>query len=1037
VIAPPALAGGVWSQFVAHHALLALGYFVAYETAVAIVGFVAVIVREISFRWQGRLTENLDLAIRRRVSRFDDHYREFLLAGLRFVDLKGLATIGPFTPELDEVFVDVSLVFRPPHLISQGVLGDQADTGRRPLSEFIGQRRPTVLAVVGAPGSGKTTLLRHTARHVCLEARTQGRSGRNLPILLYLRDHASVITKDPTVSLAALVRSTLGTLAANEAQGWFEQKLRGGRCLILLDGFDEVARQSDRVKVAEWVERQVHQYSANDFVISSRPHGYQTAPITGAEVVQVCGFTSTQVESFIHGWYLAVERHSTGVNGLDIEARARTGSDDLLQRLDQAPALYDLTVNPLLLTMIANVHRYRGALPGNRADLYSEICQVMLWRRQDAKNLASQMNGGKKETVLRGLAFTMMHERITDLRRDDVISVIKPELGRQSRTVTAEDFLADVVTSGLLTERETEQFSFAHQTFQEYLAAAHIREKGLVSVLADTVGDSWWRETTLLYAARSDADPIITACIIANNVPAIALAFDCVDQDSAFDPSLHAQLDDLLKSAFNAGTEPERRQLMTGVLLTRRLRKQTRVPDGTRLCVNAVTRDIYNLFLEETHIREPDSHTWALTPDETIKGTRGSDAVSFLNWANSVSGGMSRYHLPAVSTLNSRLQQSKISQAPDPGIYVTWADDGTLARSQAPVLWVPPGERHPHEMSHSAVANYVHTDLERSIPSSVFSFLAPRLLTISSMITNLIAANQRIHDVINDPVHLDDPESISNRAADSARARLEKFKYDFGQDCDLMRQFASDIASDFEFALYLALARRLARARDLAVQLRRNTPSSSGHARELAAELAEARDHVRSFSGSLALGRTTFDLFNDADYVMPQILRKSISAALEECGHGKDFLPLFSAWFAKRAGIEASSWHVHPDRISDNLNEAVASFLAGMPAESKDHPISWMSVTARRLKDEAERVFTRSAPASRDASASIRLSALVLAGEIDELELSRAGDHSWRALPARSRVGDMFREVAAAITWLERRHNGQDPATEVIMLAVD
>lgn len=123
--------------------------------------------------------------------------------------------------------------------------------------------------------------------------------------------------------------------------------------------------------------------------------------------------------------------------------------------------------------------------------------------------------------------------------------------------------------------------------------------------------------------------------------------------------------------------------------------------------------------------------------------------------------------------------------------------------------------------------------------------------------------------------------------------------------------------------------------------------------------------------------------------------------------------------------------------MSDNLNEAVASFLADMPAERKDHPIFWMSATARRLKEEAESVFTRRAPASRDASASIRLSALALAGEIDELELSRAGDRSWRALPPRSEVGDMFREVAAAITWLERRQNGQAIATEVIMLASD
>jgi hypothetical protein len=43
--------------------------------------------------------------------------------------------------------------------------------------------------------------------------------------------------------------------------------------------------------------------------------------------------------------------------------------------------------------MIATVHRYRGALPGSRVDLYGEICQVMLWRRQEAKNLPIAPDG--------------------------------------------------------------------------------------------------------------------------------------------------------------------------------------------------------------------------------------------------------------------------------------------------------------------------------------------------------------------------------------------------------------------------------------------------------------------------------------------------------------------------------------------------------------------------------------------------------------------------------------------------------------------
>ena len=569
----------------------------------------------------------------------------------------------------------MSLVSSAPHQIHQSVLSDLAGTGRRALSEFIGRREASVLAVVGGPGSGKTTLLRHTARHTCLRG-SHNRAGRDLPILLYLRDHASAITNNPTVSLVALLRTTLGTLGSEEPQGWFEQRLRRGRCLILFDGFDEVARQADRARVAEWVERQVHHYPENDFVISSRPHGYQTAPIQGAEVAKVCGFTVVQVENFIHGWYLAIERRSTGADGVEIEVRARAESEDLLQRLDHSPALHDLTVNPLLLTMIANVHRYRGALPGNRAELYSEICQVMLWRRQDAKKLTSQMSGEKKEVVLRSLAFAMMDERTTDLRRDDIFSAIEPVLRRQSRRVSAEEFVADAVTSGLLIERETEMFAFAHQTFQEFLAATHIRDAGLVEVLANAVNDPWWHETTLLYCARSDADSIIRACLAANNISALALAFDCVDQDSAFDPTLHSELDGLLSSVFDANTEPNRRRLMAGVLLTRHLREQIRAADETRLCLHPITSDIYKIFREETGIPKPDCSATSPSADIAVFGARKSDAQAFLGWANTIAGGLHSYRFPSASALSAlTAQQFKSGSRPRQGVHPVWIDD--------------------------------------------------------------------------------------------------------------------------------------------------------------------------------------------------------------------------------------------------------------------------------------------------------------------------------------------------------------------------
>lgn len=717
-VAPPAAVAGAWQHLVADYPLVAVFLLIVYEALVAAVSFAGEVIGELRERWRKRVADWVDQRLGRWASRFDRRYRAFLRDGLRFIDVRGLATIGYYTPELDEVFVDVSLAPRAPHDVPGDLLADvPADvTDRRRIDDFLDLAQSVVLAVVGAPGGGKTTLLRHTARQLCRVRR--GRR-RTVPILLYLRDHATKIVSDPDVALPELVRGTLGPYRDDEPLGWFEQRLRDGACVVLLDGLDEVARQNDRRSVADWVERQIEQYPKNDYVITSRPHGYRTAIINGATVLQVRSFTDDQVRRFVQGWYLAVERHSTGSTSEQVGWRAESATDDLLERLNRAPGLYDLAVNPLLLTMIANVHRYRGALPGSRAELYSEICQVMLWRRREAKRLPIELSGDKKEVLLRRLAFTMMERRVRDLPRADVLTEITPTLRRMSRDFTAMDFLADVGNNGLLIERESGLYSFAHQTFQEYLAATHIRDKGLASILADAVDDVWWRETTLLYAAHADADPIVRACLDAASVTAFSLAFDCAEQNSELAPELRERLDELLRSAFSRDTDPEQRRLMTAVLITRHLGTLIRTSGGARVCVRPIPASIYWLYLQDTHAPAPEGSV-RIEPGRNapITGVRGSDAAAFVHWVNRITGGEPVYRLPNRVEINDPAVHNALNAlAPETTAYSAWLEPDN-AQDQ-PALWIGPHTDHPHKIDAATLARHVNDDIARSIPTLI------------------------------------------------------------------------------------------------------------------------------------------------------------------------------------------------------------------------------------------------------------------------------------------------------------------------------
>ncbi len=436
-----------WHWIDKRHASTAVLVAVVIDIALALAALVGKAAAVPINRRLAQLADMIDRALGQRMSRYSMEYRQWVSDSCRFMDAKGLATVGDFTPELDEVFVDMSLAGGAPHTASAGILSElpKATSRQHSIWDFICQREPVVLAVIGAPGSGKTTLLSHIARQVASAADD---GGRTIPVLLPLRDHAAAIVHQPRMDLPTLLRDTVPALHTPEPAGWWEAQLDRGKCVVLLDGLDEVANAEDRQAATAWIDRQIALYPRNDYVVTSRPHGYLSSVIKSARALQIRAFTVEQVTKFLHAWYLAVERRATGSDGHEVDKRAQVAADDLLDRLAATPALYALTINPLLLTMIANVHRYRGSLPGSRADLYGEVCEVMLWRRQEAKRLPMDLLGASKERILARVAYQMMRRRAQDVPGQELLDSLREPLRRTATNVSPEQFLADVGSNG-------------------------------------------------------------------------------------------------------------------------------------------------------------------------------------------------------------------------------------------------------------------------------------------------------------------------------------------------------------------------------------------------------------------------------------------------------------------------------------------------------------------------------------------------------------------------------------------------------------
>ncbi|MEV4514493.1 NACHT domain-containing protein [Dactylosporangium sp. NPDC049525] len=585
------------------------------------------------------------------------------------MDLKGLATQGSYSLSVERVFVDVGLSPESLHRIRGDVvdgngLTDAGDGNRFSVWKFFESSLAThrasrrsrdravaashPLAILGAPGGGKTTLLKHMTLTLC--ARGSGGdasriSKSRLPILLLLRQHADAIAENPTISLPALVRSSMGDIGTKEPPDWLEKRLAKRRCVVMLDGLDEVGSTATRSAVVDWVERQIATYSGNWFVITSRPYGYRSSPLTGATVVQVRAFTESQIATFVQNWYQFTEVRRAGRSDAGVQREAADGAASLIGKLRESRSLAELAVNPLLLTMMANVHKYRGALPGTRAELYREICLVFLARRQEAKRLPLALNADQFELVLRHLAFNMMCDHVRDVDQARAIAIIKPVLSDVSETLTPAEFLDLMETSaGLLQQGESGRYQFAHLTFQEYLASTYIAEKNLITVLLRNVEDGWWREATLLYVAQYGANEIVEQCLGTTNptITALTLAADCADDARELRLELRRRLERML-SIEASSDDPARRRAIATVDLSRKYRTAIRVEENAWICPSPVSRREMRIFGESEFAPPRRSITLPLSPASSLDAATGlqrKDVESFLLWANEIIPGV-------------------------------------------------------------------------------------------------------------------------------------------------------------------------------------------------------------------------------------------------------------------------------------------------------------------------------------------------------------------------------------------------------------
>lgn len=392
---------------------------------------------------------------------------------------------------LRDLFVDLKLeevVARPPRLGGQRrKKGGKSIVKKAPTirSSQIA-KRPGKYVIVGEAGAGKSSALQNLVLAQIEENIARGGPGA-IPVLIQSRNVGD--------SVFSAIERSIDQFRENELPFDLRELLEKGEVLVLIDGFDEIADDVERAKLAERIHEFTDDYPKCSIVLSTRPVDQfdmrQELPRFKQYAIRPFGQGDTR--ELIGHWFAANE----------------TLRDELRQVLEQTGLMSRMPQTPMAVTMIAIVfERSAGELPANISDLFQKYTELFLGKwDQEEHGLTAPVEFNIGERILSELA-TEMGDRL-DMPINEASGIAQRYLGTRGISADSRAVVEAILRrSGFFSYVGEGVVGFRHRSFQAFFIALRVHRSGEGrDALVRRFLDRSWAEAAIFFAGLEKECP--------------------------------------------------------------------------------------------------------------------------------------------------------------------------------------------------------------------------------------------------------------------------------------------------------------------------------------------------------------------------------------------------------------------------------------------------------------------------------------------------------------------------------------------------